>query len=55
MFGRLLGCSGLYTLAITIVVHVVLSLPAVRYHLPRASMYSQSEESSTDFGLELEC
>lgn len=54
MFGRLLGCSGLHTLVITIVVHVVLSLPAVRYYLPRASMYAQSEESSTDFGLELE-
>lgn len=54
MFGRLLGCSGLHTLAITTVVYVVLSLPAVRYYLPRASMYAQSEESSTDFGLELE-
>lgn len=55
MFGRLLDCSGLHTLAITIVVHVVLSLPAVKYHLLRASTDSQSEESLKDSGLELEC
>ena len=55
MFGRLLDCSGLHTLAITIVVHVVLSLPAVKYRLLRASTDSQSEESLKDSGLELEC